>query len=36
MRREAYIVGNKKYDHIYMDILASEFNGKIQNIIDES
>ena len=33
MRREAYIVGNKKYDHIYMDILASEFNGKIQNII---
>jgi len=28
-RREATIIGNKRYDQIYMDILASEFNGKI-------
>jgi len=28
-RREATIIGNKKYDQIYMDILASEFKGKV-------
>lgn len=33
IRREAYIVGDKKYDQIYMDILASEFEGKIPELI---
>ncbi|WP_027339748.1 GNAT family N-acetyltransferase [Halonatronum saccharophilum] len=32
-RREAYILGNKRYDFIYMDILASEFKGKITDFI---
>lgn len=35
IRREAYIVGGKKYDQLYMDILASEFEGKISKIIEE-
>jgi RimJ/RimL family protein N-acetyltransferase len=34
-RREAFIIGSKKYDDIYMDILASEFQGKITNLINE-
>jgi len=34
-RREAYIVGNKKYDDIYMDILATEFEGKIDKLLDK-
>lgn len=34
-RREAYIIGNKKYDFIFMDILASEFEGKIPEKIKE-
>jgi len=34
-RREATIIGNKKYDQIYMDILASEFEGKIPEKIEE-
>ncbi|MBS4535714.1 GNAT family N-acetyltransferase [Clostridium sp. D2Q-14] len=34
-RRESYIVGNKRYDDIYMDILASEFRGKIHKLINE-
>ncbi|NLM96203.1 MAG: GNAT family N-acetyltransferase [Halanaerobiaceae bacterium] len=33
IRREAYLVGDKKYDQIYMDILASEFKGKIPDLI---
>ncbi|MFP4660944.1 MAG: GNAT family N-acetyltransferase [Halanaerobiales bacterium] len=32
-RREAYIVGGKKFDDIYMDILASEFTGNIPYMI---
>lgn len=36
IRREAYIVGGKKYDQIYMDILAIEFVGKIPKIINEN
>lgn len=28
-RREAYIVGGRKYDDIFMDILASEFKGEL-------
>ncbi|MGM0379813.1 MAG: GNAT family N-acetyltransferase [Bacillota bacterium] len=28
-RRDAYQVGKKKYDEVYMDILASEFEGNI-------
>lgn len=34
-RREAVIIGNKKYDQIYMDILASEFKGKIPEKIEK-
>ena len=34
-RREATIIGNKKYDQIYMDILASEFKGKISEKIKD-
>jgi len=34
-RREAYIVGKEKYDDIYMDILATEFEGKINNLINK-
>lgn len=34
-RREAVIIGNKKYDHIYMDMLASEFQGKIPDKIKD-
>lgn len=34
IRREAYIVGGKKYDQLYMDILAKEFEGKIAKLID--
>ncbi len=29
IRREAYIAGGKKYDQLYMDILAREFEGSI-------
>lgn len=29
-RRQSYIVGNKKYDDIYMDILMTEFKGNIK------
>jgi RimJ/RimL family protein N-acetyltransferase len=35
IRREAYIVGGKKYNQLYMDILAREFKGKIAKIIDK-
>ena len=35
VRREGYVVGDSKYDQIYMDILANEFEGKIQNLISE-
>ena len=35
-RREAYIIGNKKYDEIYMDILAEEFEGYITSFIEEN
>jgi len=31
-RRDANIMGNKKFDTIYMDILAEEFTGKIPDI----
>ncbi len=34
-RREAYIAGKKHYDIVLMDILASEFNGKIPGYIDK-
>ncbi|MTI70824.1 MAG: GNAT family N-acetyltransferase [Firmicutes bacterium] len=34
-RRQAYVVGNKKYDDIFMDILRTEFKGKIDKLIDE-
>ncbi|WP_408955420.1 GNAT family N-acetyltransferase [Natroniella sp. ANB-PHB2] len=34
-RREAYIIGNKKYDDIYMDILATEFKGKIDKLMEK-
>ena len=34
-RREAYIVGNEKYDDIYMDILDTEFEGKINKLINK-
>lgn len=34
-RRQSYIVGNKKYDDIYMDILANEFDGKIDELLDK-
>ncbi|MEJ6951695.1 GNAT family N-acetyltransferase [Natronospora cellulosivora (SeqCode)] len=36
VRREAYIFGGKKYDQIYMDILASEFSGQIDKMIDNN
>ena len=32
-RREAHIIGQKKYDLIIMDILAEEFSGTIQEYI---
>jgi len=33
-RRNSYILGGKKYDEIYMDILAEEFEGEISTFID--
>ncbi|MFW6014905.1 MAG: GNAT family N-acetyltransferase [bacterium] len=34
-RREAYILGNKKYDIIFMDILAKEFEGEITDFLNK-
>jgi len=34
-RRQSNVVGIKKYDDIYMDILVTEFIGNIDKIIDE-
>ena len=36
IRREAYIIGGKKYDQVYMDIIAKEFEGKIPKMINEN
>ncbi len=33
-RRNAFIVGDNKYDDIFMDILADEFEGSIPDILD--
>jgi RimJ/RimL family protein N-acetyltransferase len=36
LRRQARIFGNKKYDEIFMDILAEEFESKyIKKILQE-
>lgn len=35
IRREAHIIAGEKYDEIYMDILASEFEGKIPDLVKE-
>lgn len=35
IRREAHIIAGEKYDEIYMDILASEFEGEIPDLIEE-
>jgi len=34
-RRDSLIFGNRRYDEIYMDILAAEFTGKILNFMEE-
>lgn len=34
-RREAHIIAGEKYDEIYMDILASEFEGEIPDLVKE-
>lgn len=33
-RRNAFVVGEDKYDDIFMDILAEEFEGSIPDILD--
>ena len=33
-RRQAYIIGGKKYDDIYMDIIADDFEGIIPGYMD--
>lgn len=33
-RREAHIIAGEKYDEIYMDLLASEFEGKIPDLVE--
>lgn len=33
-RREAYILGKRKYDEIHMDILADEFDHDINELTD--
>lgn len=34
-RREAHIIAGEKYDELYMDILAAEFEGEIPNLVKE-
>jgi RimJ/RimL family protein N-acetyltransferase len=34
IRREAYILGGKNYNQVYMDILAKEFKGNIPKILN--
>jgi len=34
-RRNAFIVGEDKYDDIFMDILAEEFEGRIPNLLGD-
>ena len=35
IRRQAHIIAGEKYDEIYMDILASEFEGEIPDLVEE-
>ena len=34
-RREGFVIGDDKYDDIYMDILAEEFEGSIPDILND-
>jgi RimJ/RimL family protein N-acetyltransferase len=34
-RRESYVVGKKRYDEVFMDILATEFEGDIKELFPE-
>ncbi len=34
-RRESYVLGKKKYDEVYMDILSTEFGGDIKRLFPE-